>query len=73
MLSKRSTKRETETATIRRWKTPDGDYAIDEIRSKYGLPDKVLVVQILTTGERKVSEHRTRSAAIKALAKEIEG
>ena len=60
----------TPTARIRCWQSVDGRFAIEEVTNLFGLPRRILAVERLANGnERILSRHRTRPAAIRALAR----
>lgn len=72
VLSSRATKRLTAAAVIRTWQTKDRRYAVEEIKSLFGLPTRYLVVERLANGnEAIISEHRKREPAVEALARHI--
>ena len=69
-LAKRARRKQTPVANIRTWQTADKRWAVDEIKSRYRLPTRYLVVERLANGnERIVSRHRKRRAAERALCR----
>lgn len=68
-IAKRATKRETDTATIRRW-TTNTEMVLSHVKSKFGLPDEWLVIRVLDErGERIESRHRKEGPARAELAR----
>jgi hypothetical protein len=61
-MIRRAEKRETVTAIIHRWLYGPG-FAVDEIKNKFKLPTRYVVVRRLPGGEHVVSRHRNRTAA----------
>jgi hypothetical protein len=55
---------ETATAVIKRWKV--GGLIVAELKSRYGLSTRSLVIEPRDSGEVIRSRHRKRSAAMRA-------
>lgn len=69
-FAKRAAVRMTPTAKIKTWRSIDAPFAIEEVRSLYGLAPRVLLVERLANGNASiVSRHRKRDAALRAAAK----
>ena len=62
-FSKHATKRDGEVAVYRRWRTKCKRYAVEQSKSKYGMP--TLYRAIDAAGEI-ISTHRVRLAALRA-------
>ena len=69
ILAKRARVHRSDTAKIRTWPARDAPYALVEVASFYGTsPPRYLIVELLSNGnQRTVSQHRKRSAAVKAM------
>lgn len=66
-LASRAKLRETDVATIRRWLAVNAPIAVDEIKSKYDLAQRSLVVRRLPNGnEQVISRHYKTDAAKRA-------
>ena len=72
ILQRRATRRQSELSRQRIWTTRDKDGKIVESRSLLGLGRRYLAVVCLSQGEYTVSSHRTRNAAVKALARVLQ-
>ncbi len=68
ILTKRATKRRTDTAIIRSWRSQDGRYSLQEVQSIFGLPTEYLAVQVYPGGGQVIlSRPRKRLPAERAL------
>jgi hypothetical protein len=63
LFSKHATKRDGEVAVYRRWRSKCKRYAVEQSKSKYGMP--TLYRAIDAAGDI-ISVHRARSAAMRA-------
>lgn len=69
-ITRRARRYENEVATFRRWKATTAALELVEVRSKFGLPTRYLIIARLPCGnERILSRHRQRRAAERRLTK----